>query len=375
MPKAIIIGGGIGGLAAAKALLNIGHEVEVYERAPMLEEVGAGIGLWYNGLDALDNLGIDNYKTCSLASNETCVRSAEGKVLSCLSLEEIKGARHDLVRFFHRAELLECLENALPASILHPGKQCTGYTEAHDNVAVRFQDGSVARGTYLIGADGIHSAVRSQLKGKHNPRFAGYTAWRSIIPFDGSLRYGEFWGKGARFGIFPLKDNRIYWFATQSTSQGQRAPFGERAHLVELFNRWYAPISSVVESTVESEILRNDVIDRPPNSQWGKGLVTLLGDAAHAMTPNMGQGACQALEDAVALREAFEAENYVEPALRRYENSRRKRANWFVKQSQLIGKIAQAQTKPAMWLRNTMAKRTPDFLRKQQFYKMLNIVS
>ena len=372
MPKGIIIGGGIGGLATAIALRQIGHEVEVYERAPLLAEVGAGIGLWANGLRVLDFLGVKEYNDVSVSVNETSVRSANAKVLSKASQSDLKDQSHDLVRFFHRAELLACLEDTLPFEVLNLGKKCIGYTEAHDNVAVRFDDGTVARGTYLVGADGIHSAIRTQLFGEQAPRFAGYTAWRAVIPFRSRAPYGEFWGRGARFGIFPLTEHRIYWFATHTTKQGQRAPFGEKAYLQELFGRWASPIPDLIDATEEEGILRNDVIDRKPTSNWGQGLATLLGDAAHPMTPNLGQGACQALEDAMALQAAFKEKFYVEEALRYYEKSRQKRANWFVNQSLQVGRLGQSKSNLGVWFRDTLAKRLPAAIRKAQFNRMVS---
>ena len=375
MPKAIIIGGGIGGLAAAIALRQIGHEVEVFERTPVLEEVGAGIGLWANGLRVLEALEVDGFRACSIGEEKTCVRTASGEPLSCTTKSLLASPsfpiRQDLVRFFHRAELLDCLQDALPASVLHLGKQCTGYTEAHDNVAVSFDDGTVARGTYLVGADGIHSAIRAQLHGQRPPRYAGYTAWRSVIPFAGRVLTGEYWGHGARFGIFSLSRDRVYWFATHSEAPGQQAPFGERALLLEKFRGWHPGVTTLIESSAEEDILRNDVVDRPPVTAWGRGLATLLGDAAHPMTPNMGQGACQALEDAFALQEAFLQTKYVEEALRHYEQSRQKRANWFVRQSWQVGRFAQSKSRWMVSLRNTLARKLPAFVKNRQLRYML----
>ncbi len=371
MPKAIIIGGGIGGLAAAVALQQIGHEVEVYERAPALREVGAGIGLWANGLRVLERLEIPGYRGCSVAVEETLVRTTSGARLSGVRRSELNLAHDDLVRFFHRSELLDCLEDALSGTVLRLGKECTGYTEAHDNVAVRFSGGSLARGTYLVGADGIHSVIRGQLHKQRSPRYAGYTAWRSVIPFQGNPRAGEYWGHGARFGIFPLTRNRIYWFATHTAPRNQRAPFGERAQLMEIFGQWHPGISALIESTDEEEILRNDVVDREPINTWGRGLTTLLGDAAHPMTPNLGQGACQALEDALALQQAFEETHYIEEALRRYEEIRTKRANWFVRQSLMVGRMGQASSKWMVSFRNMLARKMPALIQRRQFERLL----
>ncbi len=319
----------------------------------------------------LDELEVPGYRGCSLPAEETWVRAISGEKLSGVRRSELQLGHDDLVRFFHRSELLDCLQDALPASVLRLGKACTGYTEAHDNVAVRFSDGSVARGTYMIAADGIHSVIRAQLHKQKAPRYAGYTAWRAVIPFSGGAPAGEYWGQGARFGIFPLTRDRVYWFATHTVPPNQRAPFGERAQLLEIFGRWHPAISALIELTEEEEILRNDIVDREPIESWGRGLVTLLGDAAHPMTPNLGQGACQALEDARALQQAFEETRYIEEALRRYEDMRHKRAHWFVRQSLIAGRMAQANSRWMVAFRNFLALKMPAFVQRRQFERML----
>ena len=132
------------------------------------------------------------------------------------------------------------------------------------------------------------------------------TAWRAVVHTDVSVCVpAETWGVGARFGILPLDDHRVYWFATQNQPAGERAAGSEKSHLLKHFGHWHAPIQTLIEAAPEVTILRNDVYDRPPLRRWGQGRMTVLGDAAHPMTPNMGQGACQALEDAVVLGDAF----------------------------------------------------------------------
>lgn len=372
MPKAIIIGGGIGGLAAAIAIQQAGHTAVVCEQTSELTEAGAGISIWPNGLKALDLLNVSDMLLPSIPINEVLLRSANGDVLSHFTANDIAGLNGDLIRVFHRAELLESLKCSLPSSIIRLKKRCTSFQVKHDGVIACFDDGTTEEGDYLIGADGIHSCIRKQLFGAKPPRFAGYTAWRAVIPYSGELKAGESWGRGARFGIFPLVDNRVYWFAVQVSAAGKHAPEGEKSFLMHHFKDWHDPVATLIDQTDEAAILRNDIIDRKPIPTWGRGRITLLGDAAHPMTPNLGQGACQALEDAVSLGKALSTEKNLILALRKYEMTRMKRANRFVRLSFQAGRMAQARLAPAVWLRDIATRWVPKDFRIRQFSQMFD---
>jgi 2-polyprenyl-6-methoxyphenol hydroxylase-like FAD-dependent oxidoreductase len=234
------------------------------------------------------------------------------------------------------------LRDALGPDALHLGAACTGFTQDDSGVTAQFADGRTARGDLLIGADGLHSVVRAQLHGGQPPTYVGYTAWRAVIPFDHArLTPGESSGYGPRFGQVPISGGRVYWFATQNTPAGQRSPDGEQAALRRIFANWHAPIPDLIRATPEALILRNDIYDRPPLRAWGQGRVTLLGDAAHPMTPNLGQGGCQALEDAVVLAACLCAAPAVPAALRAYEARRIPRTSAIVRQSRQAGQIGQ----------------------------------
>jgi 2-polyprenyl-6-methoxyphenol hydroxylase-like FAD-dependent oxidoreductase len=355
--KALVIGGGIGGLAAALGLRRGGWEVEVYERAPEIREVGAGLTLWANGLRALELLGVGQaVREVSLPDAEGGVWSREGELLIPATGRELLERYGGLVAL-HRAELQRLLLDALGAEHVRCGAELAGFAQDARGVTARFADGSEAAGDVLVGADGLRSAVRAGVHGAAPPVYAGYTSWRAVLPFPvDRLRPGETWGPGARFGRVPLRDGRVYWYATRNAPEGARAAGGEKAELREAFRGWHDPVPALVEATDEGAILRTDLYDRPPLRRWGTGRVTLLGDAAHPMTPNLGQGAGQALEDAVVLARSLADAGDVEPALRRYEAVRAPRANAFVVRSRRVGQIGQWEHPVAVRLRTWLAR-------------------
>jgi 2-polyprenyl-6-methoxyphenol hydroxylase-like FAD-dependent oxidoreductase len=285
------------------------------------------------------------------------IRSWKGKLLigsSAAKIEERFGAPNIVV---HRAELQASLLDALGAQYVEFGKQCVGVEQDREGVRARFADGCQAHGDLLIGADGLHSLIRSQLHGPQPPTYAGYTAWRGIVVFDHQrLQPGESWGAGMRFGQIPLSHGRVYWFATKNAPEGKASAKGEKRELLRLFSDWHAPIKALIEASDPSAILRHDIYDRPVLKKWGEGRITLLGDAAHPMTPNLGQGACQALEDTLVLANALQKEPHIPSALRAYEAQRIPRTNSLVKQSRQVGQIGQWEEPLAVRLRDLLAQ-------------------
>jgi FAD-dependent urate hydroxylase len=370
--SALVIGGGIGGLAAALALRQIGWRVSVHERAAAVGEVGAGIALWTNGLHALDRLGMGvAVRGAGLPEGEGWLRDWRGAPLLPLAAPEVRARYPELGLMVHRAELHALLLDALGHEVLRLDARLTDLAERDGGVEAIFSDGTRARAGVLIGADGLHSVVRARLHGETPPRYAGYTAWRAVVRFDADrLRPGESWGSGARFGHAPLRDGRVYLFATKNAPPGARSPDGERAELLRTFRGWHDPIPALLQAVREEDILRNDIFDRAVLRRWGRGRVTLLGDAAHPMTPNLGQGACQALEDAVVLARHLGVANGVEPALRAYEAERAPRANAFVTRSRHVGFVGQWSHPLAVRLRTGLVRHVIARLQPRQFAEM-----
>lgn len=284
------------------------------------------------------------------------LRSWNGTILSTPDVEHLQRTLGVVCIVMHRAELHQALLSAIDADRVHFGACCTGFTQDESGVSVEFANGRRARGDVLIGADGLHSVIRAAIHGSKPPSYAGYTAWRAVVPFDTrQVLASESWGFGARFGQVPMSGNRVYWFATQNVAEGERLS-SEKARLRDLFRGWHAPVEALIEAADESAILRNDIYDRPALANWGSGRATLLGDAAHPMTPNLGQGACQALEDAVVLARCLQETSDVARGLRSYESRRVRRANALVEQSRQVGRIGQVENRVAVWMRNALLR-------------------
>jgi 2-polyprenyl-6-methoxyphenol hydroxylase-like FAD-dependent oxidoreductase len=382
--RIIIVGAGIGGLTVAVALQRAGFHVAVYERAAALKPVGAGLTIQPNAVLALRRMGLgEEVERRGAPLRAGALLRSDGRPLthSEFGPELIARAGAGIVGI-HRATLHEILLTALGNDALQLGRACTGYEQDKEGVRARFSDGSTQTGDVLIGADGIHSAVRAQLLNDGEPVYAGYTSWRGVtadrcgLPDDFG---GEMWGRGQRFGGCCIDGGRFYWFAVADAPAGEREPDARttKTRLLERFGGWGKRVPELLQSTPEDAIFRTDISDRRPSERWGEGRVTLLGDAAHAMTPNLGQGACQAIEDALVLSTELRRASAPDvllargPArfdagLRAYESARRERANSVVVAARRLGAIAQWQNPLACAARDALFRLTPASVMKKQ---------
>lgn len=368
----LIVGGGIGGLATALALRRKGIAASVFERAPVLQAVGAGIGIGANGLYALEKLGVaEAVKAAGAPVDRVELRDQDGKVLSAVTRSPLERQLGVVTTLVHRAVLHAALAEALDAESLQLDREVVGLYQDETGVAVRFSNGDEAHGSILIGADGLLSTVRAHLWGAEPPRYAGYTSCRGVLEkAPEGLPSGtgfEAWGRGRRFGLFHIGRGRAYWYATWNAPPGG-ADTGEKLkpRLEDLFADWAAPVPQALAATPAASLIRTDICDRPPLTRWGKGRVSLLGDAAHPTTPNLGQGACMAIEDALVLARCLSDHADQSTALRAYEDRCRARTAAIVSASRRMGRVGQWENPIACWLRNATLRATPHRLARRR---------
>ncbi len=359
--RALIIGGGIGGVTTALALRQVGFDVDVFERTPELREVGSGLPLWSNALRSLHVLGLEETIE-ALGKSVTAgrVTTWDGQVLADLRTDELLARLGTITMVVHRAELLDALLKAFGTERLHLGTTFAQVIQDEQGVCAQFDDGKEARGDLLVAADGLHSTVRKQLFSAQPPVYAGYTCWRGLAHIESGDLETWAWGKGRQFGITPMSQGRAYWFAQKNAAEGSPDhALGRKREVMALFGDWHDPIPAVIEATDEADILRNDIYEQKHLRRWSKGRVALLGDAAHAMTPNLGQGACLAIEDAVVLARCLRSEPDIVAALKRYERLRSRRASTIASLARFIGRTVQMENSLLAATRNAIIKRLP----------------
>ncbi|MBC9729644.1 FAD-dependent monooxygenase [Streptomyces sp. TRM68367] len=304
--RVVVIGGGIGGLTAAAALHQRGCRVTVLERARSLEPVGAGISLAPNSLRALDVIGIgDEIRDLAAWAGDGGLRTPSGRWLSRSSAEAAARRFGGPLVLLHRATLIKRLAALLPPDAVRTAAAATlaDPGDAGRPARVSTPDGEL-EADLVVGADGIHSAVRRALfPGHPGPVYSGFTTWRVVIPVPGAeFASHETWGRGRVWGTHPLKDGRVYAYAAALAPAGQRAPDDEKAELLRRYGDWHDPIPAVLAAARPEDVLRHDVHHiADPLPAFHRGRAALLGDAAHAMPPTLGQGGNQAIEDAIVL--------------------------------------------------------------------------
>lgn len=365
MTKIAIIGGGIGGLAAALTLRQFGFEPTVFEQAPQLLEVGAAIAVWPNAMRILERLGLGKEILLHAGAIEQ-VRwlDSKGKLINSTRFPKSETPAVAL----HRADLQNVLWQALPSPTIHLGKVFQSFAEESNELHARFADGATVDCDLLIGCDGLHSHVRTQIVDHSFPVFRGYTVWRGTtetVPRElSSTTAIEIQGRGQRFGIGPVGMNKIGWWAS---ANGPRGPSDHvESHvpdqvpeLLALFAGWYAPVLELISGTPSTSIVTTAAFDRPAAKKWGAGRATLLGDAVHPTTPNLGQGGCLAIEDAVILARCLNKYGPGAAALRSYEKLRYARTKAVCGYSRIYGSIGQWENPWATRVRATALSLLP----------------
>lgn len=375
--KIAISGGGIAGLTTAIALQKIGLSVDVYESAPIIKPLGAGIVLASNAVRAFQEIGIaDSILPEGKMIDSMVIRNQKGKALTQSAGASLKKVIPGQNLAIHRAALHQVLIDQLPENAIHLGKRITAFTELSNCVQLHFANGETEQVDYLLACDGIHSPIRQQIFPDIHPRYAGYTCWRAIVHLP-DLDYpqaSETWGKGGRMGIVPLKDGYYYWFACLSgPANDPKLNKFSTAELLEAFGKYHAPIPEVLRQTPAESIIHGDICDLPPLPHYANGRVLLMGDAAHATTPNMGQGACQAIEDAVILAKEWSILKNPQAAFQSFNDRRMARTQGIIRQSAKIGQLAQSSNPIVIALRNTLFRLIPPSIQAKQLKKVLDV--
>lgn len=365
--RALIVGAGIGGLTAAIALRRAGFDVVVFERRadPRMIEFGGGMVLWTNATRALSKLDLlERVKHEGVPLERFEWRTPKDSRIASWPVGDMGREYGAPTVGIRRMRLQSVLVDAAGEETLRLGAEVTRFEQDDEGVTVLLSDGTEERGDVLIGADGINSTVRSQhLGGWTKPQYAGYNLWFGIAAVPTAAQdpvFRETGGAGRRFIHFPVADGEVYWSAIANAPEGRfEAGQGEQRDkdlLLSGYDGWAEPTARLIAGTDPDSIYRREIADRDPIDSWGEGRYTLLGDAAHAMTINLGQGACQAIEDGVVLAGKLGRATDVVSALRAYEQERMKRTAWFVRRSRQIGDMGRWTNPLACLVRNQLQR-------------------
>lgn len=335
----VIIGAGMGGLTTGIALKKFGHQVRIFEQTEKILPVGAAISLWSNGVKCLNYLGLTD-KIAKLGGQMDDLAYVDGLTgdvmtqFSLLPLIEEVGQRPYPVA---RADLQNMLMDEFGRDQIYLGKKMVSLEDKADYVEVHFADGSSTQADLLIGADGTHSLTRTYVLGQQvQRRYAGYVNWNGLVDISEDLAPARQWttyvGEGKRASLMPVADGKFYFFLDVPLPAGLDNNRDEYKKLLkQYFVDWCQPVQQLIERLDPQKTNRVEIHDIEPFTQFYKGRVVILGDAAHSTTPDIGQGGCQAMEDAIYLARSLQINTLgLEDALRRYQNKRNERANELV---------------------------------------------
>ncbi len=331
--KAIIIGAGIGGLTAGIALKQAGYEVSLYERVTELRPAGAGISLWSNGIKVLNQLGLGREMAAIGGEmNRMEYRSHRDEALSNIDLQPLFARVGQRPYPVARTDLQQMLLTAFGEDDVHMGMKCTAVEQTDQKTTATFEDGTQVTGDLIVGADGIRSIIREYVLDEVlSLRYAGYVNWNGLVPADPALCEADNWvlyvGEGKRASMMPVGGDRFYYFFGVPIPIGsETAPADRQKELAQHFSGWPAPVQTLIQTLDPLASNRLEISDIDPPQHFVKGRIALLGDSAHASTPTLGQGGCQAMEDALVLARFLVTTNIsVADALSRYEQVRKER--------------------------------------------------
>lgn len=357
----LILGGGVAGLTLAATIAQSSTSFLLLEQNDNHSEAGAGLFLAPNATRILQNLGLWKAMLAhGQVTRQWLIRDQSGTILRQIRMP----ADVPPALCISWGDLTNEIRKSLPASCVQKGK-ATSITGTEEQANITLSDGEECSAKALIGADGIRSPTREYLFGHMPLRYRGYVSWRGIVPFvpdthpPGTIT--ESWGNGGCFGIAPVDSTQTYWYASANQEEiWVDDPASRKDGLLKRFRGWHSPIPALIDGTPNEQILVSRIYDGPKLRHWSKQRITLCGDAAHAMTPNLGQGACLAMEDAWTLGKMTERYSEPETLFAAYERSRISRVSSIQQQSRALGFIVQADNPYAVTLRNWIAPKVPE---------------
>jgi salicylate hydroxylase len=380
--KILIAGGGLGGLSAASFLLQAGHDLEVYEQAPQLEEIGAGIQISANAMHALRHLGLEaEIRRVGVHPGAYVFRLHDtGEVIQRFALAEEHERMHGApYTQLHRADfhaLLADKTRSLDANAIRLGKRATDFSEDADGVTLHFADGSEARGDILIGADGLKSAVRRKIVGEVPANYTGDAAWRITVPIERLPKpfleqvMSVFMGPGGHAVCYYVRGGELMNFVgLHETDDVLEESWTVKLPWEQLktdFAGWHPAIQAIIDAADKDQCYRWSLHNRLPIDNWSTARVTLLGDSAHATLPYLAQGAVMAIEDGAVLMRALQQESDIAAALQLYQRNRIERTSRVVLQSSANRRLFHLNTEEA--IRAEFAKRNEGADRNKWLY-------
>jgi len=379
----LIQGAGIGGLTLAIALQQRGYTVKLLERSAHLSEVGAGIWMAANPMQVFERLGmaariIDAGWIVKFLRLQDS-RSGDIQTTDMSAIAEKFGFETVAL---HRAVLQKILFEQLPPDSVLFDREVRSFIDRGDSVSIELSDGSSCQASVLVGADGINSQIRKQLGLAGEKRYSGSSSYRAIargadiLPPEASHDAYEIWAKGCRVGFSKINSRDYYWYMTFDAPAGESSSAEEiQSHAESLFHLHFPQWIALLQHTPPEDILRTDLSDLKPLPRWSSGSVGLFGDAAHATTPNLGQGGAMAVEDALALADCFAKSGMNATAFKQFEQLRRKKVDWTVSTSWSIGKMCHVGNPIARTLRNAALKHTPKRVTEKQIQRLYSLES
>lgn len=368
-----IIGGGIAGLSAAVACTQVGRDAHVFEAAPAFASIGTSLSLWPNAMASLRDWGIAEQIAMDGASiNTVAWRRHDGRAYFTNNMSEhYADIGHNGI-CVRRADLHKHLASAIPAARLHTGKRLMSWMDQGHEILLRFEDGSTVTANHVIGADGVWSQIRAGTLNDGPPTYAGYGAWLGLssapAPLANTFEGTEYMGPNGRMGVFETGRNTRYWFFIANMPDShQRASTTDTSEVSTLVRDWPRPFHDLLDQTPKGTVTKVGFYDRPVSRKWGAGNVTLIGDAIHPFLPNLGQGACQAIEDAHVIAAAFAVGKTGADVTRWMETKRFKRVREMQKTSRQVGMLGQTENAVTRATRSAMGKWPLSIIGDRQF--------